>query len=200
MGDGGALALGAALGTVAVIVRQELVLFIMGGVFVAETLSQVGCSYIVDIASAHGFEYYTGVIFQFYLAGQKIGGGGRYDDLIAGVGGPPTPASGFALYLDDLMALAQDMCPDTPPRVEVRADTSANRSTEQRFEVTRLLRDAGYQAELDLGVASTPLARWSLLVRGEGRPLALMDRQSGRSVELANPTELLKLLEQAAPC
>ena len=39
MGDVGALALGAALGTMAVIVRQEIVLFIMGGVFVAETLS-----------------------------------------------------------------------------------------------------------------------------------------------------------------
>ena len=39
MGDVGALALGAALGTVAIIVRQEIVLFIMGGVFVAETLS-----------------------------------------------------------------------------------------------------------------------------------------------------------------
>ncbi|MFP5481808.1 MAG: phospho-N-acetylmuramoyl-pentapeptide-transferase [Gammaproteobacteria bacterium] len=39
MGDVGALALGGALGTVAVIVRQEVVLFIMGGVFVAETLS-----------------------------------------------------------------------------------------------------------------------------------------------------------------
>jgi phospho-N-acetylmuramoyl-pentapeptide-transferase len=45
MGDVGALALGGALGTIAVIVRQEIVLFIMGGVFVAETVSvmlQVG--------------------------------------------------------------------------------------------------------------------------------------------------------------
>jgi phospho-N-acetylmuramoyl-pentapeptide-transferase len=45
MGDVGALALGAALGTVAVVARQEIVLFIMGGVFVVETLSvmlQVG--------------------------------------------------------------------------------------------------------------------------------------------------------------
>jgi phospho-N-acetylmuramoyl-pentapeptide-transferase len=37
MGDVGALALGAALGTVAIIVRQEIVLAIMGGIFVAET-------------------------------------------------------------------------------------------------------------------------------------------------------------------
>jgi len=39
MGDVGALAIGAALGTIAVIVRQEIVLFVMGGVFVAETVS-----------------------------------------------------------------------------------------------------------------------------------------------------------------
>lgn len=41
MGDIGALALGAALGIVAVIVRQELVLFVMGGVFVLETVSVI---------------------------------------------------------------------------------------------------------------------------------------------------------------
>ena len=41
MGDIGALALGAALGVVAVVVRQELVLFIMGGVFVVETISVI---------------------------------------------------------------------------------------------------------------------------------------------------------------
>ncbi|MBW8457423.1 MAG: phospho-N-acetylmuramoyl-pentapeptide-transferase [Thiobacillus sp.] len=46
MGDVGALALGAALGVVAVIVRQEIVLFIMCGVFVVETLSV-----IVQVAS-----------------------------------------------------------------------------------------------------------------------------------------------------
>jgi phospho-N-acetylmuramoyl-pentapeptide-transferase len=45
MGDVGSLALGGALGTMAVIVRQEIVLFMMGGVFVVETISvmlQVG--------------------------------------------------------------------------------------------------------------------------------------------------------------
>jgi phospho-N-acetylmuramoyl-pentapeptide-transferase len=41
MGDVGALGLGAALGAIAVIVRQEIVLFVMGGVFVIETLSVV---------------------------------------------------------------------------------------------------------------------------------------------------------------
>ena len=46
MGDVGALALGAALGVVAVLIRQELVLLIMGGVFVMET-----ASVIIQVAS-----------------------------------------------------------------------------------------------------------------------------------------------------
>jgi phospho-N-acetylmuramoyl-pentapeptide-transferase len=41
MGDVGALAIGAALGMIAVIVRQEIVLFVMGGIFVLETLSVI---------------------------------------------------------------------------------------------------------------------------------------------------------------
>jgi len=41
MGDVGALALGAALGILAVLVRQEIVLMIMGGVFVVETISVI---------------------------------------------------------------------------------------------------------------------------------------------------------------
>ena len=41
MGDVGALALGGALGTIAIIVRQEIVLFMMGGVFVVETISVI---------------------------------------------------------------------------------------------------------------------------------------------------------------
>ncbi|HBA32960.1 MAG TPA: phospho-N-acetylmuramoyl-pentapeptide-transferase, partial [Gammaproteobacteria bacterium] len=41
MGDVGALALGAALGVVAVMIRQEFVLLIMGGVFVMETVSVI---------------------------------------------------------------------------------------------------------------------------------------------------------------
>ena len=41
MGDVGALALGAALGVVAIVVRHELVLFIMGGLFVLEAVSVI---------------------------------------------------------------------------------------------------------------------------------------------------------------
>src|SRR4029079_10244934 len=41
MGDVGALAIGAALGTIAVIVRQEIIFFLMSGIFVLETVSVI---------------------------------------------------------------------------------------------------------------------------------------------------------------
>jgi hypothetical protein len=49
MGDVGALALGGALGTIAVITRQEIVLGIMGGVFVAEALSVMAAGRLVQV-------------------------------------------------------------------------------------------------------------------------------------------------------
>jgi phospho-N-acetylmuramoyl-pentapeptide-transferase len=52
MGDVGALALGGALGTIAVITRQEIVLFIMGGVFVAETVSVM--AQVLYFKATHG--------------------------------------------------------------------------------------------------------------------------------------------------
>ncbi|MCK4698120.1 MAG: ATP phosphoribosyltransferase regulatory subunit, partial [Dehalococcoidia bacterium] len=67
---------------------------------IAELLGTMDCPYQIDIASGRGFEYYTGVMFQFYISKEQVGGGGRYDDLISLVGGPPIPASGFALYVD----------------------------------------------------------------------------------------------------
>ena len=49
MGDVGALSLGGALGTIAVITRQEIVLAIMGGVFVAEVLSVADPGELVQV-------------------------------------------------------------------------------------------------------------------------------------------------------
>lgn len=62
MGDVGALALGAALGIVAVIVRQEIVLFIMGGVFVVET-----CSVAAQVLFFKYTKFKTGIGRRIFL-------------------------------------------------------------------------------------------------------------------------------------
>jgi len=66
-------------------------------------LDGLSCDYEIDITSIKGFEYYTGVCFQLLVNGEKIGGGGRYDDLIPLMSGKNIPACGFALYIDPLM-------------------------------------------------------------------------------------------------
>ncbi|MCX6012323.1 MAG: HisS family protein, partial [Chloroflexi bacterium] len=72
---------------------------------VTELLDTLNCPFVVHLTSGMSFEYYTGTIFQFYHSEEKIGGGGRYDELIPLVGDGPVPASGFALYLDRIMNL-----------------------------------------------------------------------------------------------
>ncbi|MFQ6041761.1 MAG: phospho-N-acetylmuramoyl-pentapeptide-transferase, partial [Candidatus Poribacteria bacterium] len=52
MGDTGALALGAAIGTVAVLIKEEFLLFIVGGIFVAEALSVI--IQVVSCRMRHG--------------------------------------------------------------------------------------------------------------------------------------------------
>ncbi len=65
-------------------------------------LEEQNISYEVDISMRAGFEYYTGFMFQAFYEGKRLGGGGRYDELIPLLGGGNFPACGFALYFDSL--------------------------------------------------------------------------------------------------
>jgi len=61
---------------------------------ITSLLDALNCRYQIDITSTHGFEYYTGLCFQISINNQRIGGGGRYNDLIPLIGGSPAPACG----------------------------------------------------------------------------------------------------------
>jgi histidyl-tRNA synthetase len=54
----------------------------------------------LSLTTARGLDYYTGVVFECFDStgevSRSVFGGGRYDDLIEGFGGQPTPAVGFA--------------------------------------------------------------------------------------------------------
>ena len=60
----------------------------------------------IDFGIWHDFNYYTGLGFEAYAPGigRPLGGGGRYDNLLAELG-KPAPAAGFAIDLKDLQAL-----------------------------------------------------------------------------------------------
>ncbi len=52
----------------------------------------------LDLSIVRGLAYYTGTVFEAIADGERaVAGGGRYDNLIELMGGPPTPAVGFAM-------------------------------------------------------------------------------------------------------
>ncbi len=162
---------------------------------IAELLSTMDCPYQIDIASGRGFEYYTGVMFQFYVSKERVGGGGRYDDLIPLVGGPPVPASGFALYVDQLMDLVK-LEGRPVPRILVQPRDSDVKGLKVCFEVARSLREAGYLVELDQGKKAVGDYRWLLSVSGEGL-FRLTDQATGRKSELTSEAEILKIMGES---
>jgi len=162
---------------------------------VVSLLDTLGYDYHIDITAGTGFEYYTGMTFQLFLNGEKIGGGGRYDALIPLLGGQNVPASGFALYLDRLMnqlppeVLSQPLA----QRVLVTFTADESRALKPGFGIVSELREAGYIAELDLGTRESADFGWALEV-GPDR-FVLTDRLGQKRHEVQSTTEVLALLE-----
>jgi histidyl-tRNA synthetase len=150
-------------------------------------LDELGIKYNINIASGAGFEYYTGVIFQLFMGKEKVGGGGRYDDLIRAMGGGDVPASGFAIYLDRLMKLLKPgvVLPSSPTRILVKG-----KDVKEVFEIADALRRAGFIAELDLDGQK---ADWTLEVKSAAL-MTLIDK-ANKKTEAKSVAEVIKLLE-----
>ncbi len=72
--------------------------------FVATALEARGVSPRIQAVLARRFEYYSGLVLRIDSGGERVVGGGRYDELIGLVGDRAVPASGFALYMAPLVA------------------------------------------------------------------------------------------------
>ena len=160
---------------------------------IVDLVEALGCDYQIDIATGRDFEYYTGVIFQFFMGEEKVGGGGRYDALIPLMGGRDVPASGFALYLDHLMNLVkpETLARPVAQRILIRAEPEA---IKDGFSVASYLREAGYVAELHLGGQEPANLRWTLDVRGKAPLFVLTDLVKHKRFEMQTTTEVLALL------
>jgi histidyl-tRNA synthetase len=115
-------------------------------------LDAAGIAYEVDPTLVRGLDYYTRTIFSFVCdalgAQSEIGGGGRYDGLIEQLGGPATPAVGWAAGIERIL-LALDEEDEAPGRdafVAIADDGQRARAMALAVE----LRHAGLSAEIDL--------------------------------------------------
>ena len=160
---------------------------------IVDLVESLGYDYQIDIASGRGFEYYTGVIFQLFIGGDKVSGGGRYDALIPVLGGRDVPASGFALYVDRLMSLItpQTLAGAPAQRILVRAEPAV---IKEGFSVARVLREAGYVAQLDLGAREPAGLRWKLDVRDKAPTFVLIDLVKSTKFEAQTAGEILNIL------
>jgi histidyl-tRNA synthetase len=157
-----------------------------------DMLDDVGVPYEIDLASGRGFEYYTGVIFHLSVDGKTVGGGGRYDNLIALMGGAPKAAAGFALYLDELMKYI-DMTEyqmDEPDRFLVDFEPG---DEARAFAVATELRDADYSAEIKLGDPDVMAYDWVLSVTADGL-LVLSDTETDEEFEFETVDEMVEML------
>ena len=165
---------------------------------IIERLDSLGYHYQIDIASGAGFEYYTGMIFQLYVGGEKIGGGGRYDALIPSMGGGYVPACGFALYLDSLMRLVSPelIRPTKPGDILVEPSSGDKEAVKAIFQLNQRLRQAGYVAEVDLGERAREGFRWMIEVNQEKPVFNVRDVAGSVQVEMPLIDDVIKYLKE----
>jgi histidyl-tRNA synthetase len=161
---------------------------------ITNLLDDLNCQYQIDITSTTGFEYYTGLCFQFSVGDTKIGSGGRYDELIPLVGGKKTPACGFALYMDRLMQLVRlEKTKISNNGVLVYGSTTTTEVTRYCFELAKSLREAGYSTELNFS-SRHPESRWLITVQQKPMPVLIKDRVNNRTIEASTLSSILKTL------
>jgi histidyl-tRNA synthetase len=115
-------------------------------------LDAIGVPYEVNPRLVRGLDYYSRTVFEWVT--DALGAGGRYDGLIAQLGGEPTPAIGFALGMERVVALlAQSGEVPAAPAPELYIVASGERAERAAFALAERLRDAlpGRGVWLNLG-------------------------------------------------
>ncbi len=100
-----------------------------------------------------GLAYYTGTVFEAFVEDipYALGGGGRYDELVAEYGGPPTPATGLSLGLDRIVdAVREKGVRGKGERTGVFVAVVSDDLRRRAFVLVESLRAAGIRADLDL--------------------------------------------------
>lgn len=163
---------------------------------IAELLDSIGQDYQIDFTAGEGFEYYTGMVFQFYYNDVLLGNGGRYDELIPLVGGGDIPASGFAIFADRLVPLVDEESLPVLDRVFVSGEAGTDGGIKRKFEVAAMLREKGFSIEIDLGSRCATNCRWIVTLAKEEEPvLSLTDGKNGKTTQGLSIDQIVRKLE-----
>ena len=121
---------------------------------VQQRLSDLGIAYNINPRLVRGLDYYTHTAFEIQSsdlgAQATVCGGGRYDGLVAELGGPDTPAIGWGMGIERLVILLQQLHSPTAPELDFYVVSRGDRAESQALTVAQTLRHLGFAVELDL--------------------------------------------------
>ncbi|MGI9048139.1 MAG: histidine--tRNA ligase [Rubrobacteraceae bacterium] len=120
---------------------------------VTRGLEALGVPYEIDDRLVRGLDYYTSTVFELKSATlgaqDTVGGGGRYNSLVADLGGPDMPGIGFGSGIERILLAAS--APEKDPSLDVFFVTLTPEARLPALGLVGALRDAGVACEMDFG-------------------------------------------------
>jgi histidyl-tRNA synthetase len=184
---------------------------------VRELLTQSGVDFWhEDGTLVRGFDYYTQTLWEFTAGGlgaqDAVGGGGRFDNLVAHLGGRPTPAVGFGSGLERLLIAleSQQVSPPDPRRPLAWLIAQSPAAFSRLWSLMADLRAAGIACDMDLSgrsfKAQLKMADREMaavcVIAGEdelkANQLIVKDMKTGAQTQVA-PGQLVKALLPLSP-
>ena len=146
-----------------------------------DMLTRLGLPFTVDPKVVRGFDYYTRTVFEFIREGEPtVIGGGRYDGLIAQVGGAPTPGVGFGMGIERLILLLEKQ--NALPEGAAGPDIFIGHAGPEGFAKAR---------ELVHGLRKTKIrAEYDILNRSVKAQMKYADKINARHTTILGETEL----------
>lgn len=158
--------------------------------------------YVINHRLVRGLDYYTRTTFEIVSdeigAQGTVAGGGRYDGLVAQLGGPNVPGFGFACGMERLALLLPDSEEDREAaRPDFYVVVLADAARDSAYALTQALRDAGFRGEMGFAVRSVKSAmrqagksgaRFCLLIGEDelaARTVMLKNMDSGEQASVA---------------
>ncbi len=121
---------------------------------VLSQLSQLGIAYELNPRLVRGLDYYTHTAFEIQSndlgAQSAVCGGGRYDSLVEELGGPATPAVGWAIGMERLTLLLAMLNAAQPTAPDIYIVSRGEKAEANALQLAQKLRHGGLAVELDL--------------------------------------------------
>jgi histidyl-tRNA synthetase len=159
-------------------------------------LDDAGQPYELDPTLVRGLDYYARTVFEFTseaLGAQSgVGGGGRYDGLMELLGGPSTPASGWAAGVERILLAAGEQ-PIAPDGVDLFVALATRDRGRAAFELANEARQAGLRAQMELAGRSLKGqlkhadridARYVAIIGGDAERVSFKNMESGEQTEI----------------